>query len=705
MKYFARRASALVWGLLAAACARPAAPAANAVAQPTALSAPAGTGALGSSEASGGVLAGSAAAPTASEVGLLAEAPAPGDVIAHVRVRDPRRSLSTVSTAAGLPSDAVEDVLKKGSTRLVGELLGEAVDAEAFGPLVDLSAPIDFVVAATGGPSVTTLKSAAAFSFGVTSLPRALAATKAKPERRGEGYWQFASPEGANSPPCGLFQAAGRSPARLVCAKRGRDVATLGPWLATSLAKRELPGAELHGEVRLRPLLDKVGPELRLKAKALPLLAGTEKIGIPVFDNALMEAASALGDEFGNLTSDIDSFELDAGFDPADGVRITAKASFAGKTSWTVQRLVEGPATITQAPEIFGRAPKGSSSASYGHGADPDAFEGVLRVLRGLAEGSLEKLKFATPADRKALTALLRLGDSKFVPTFSAQGRFDVAAADLVELQGLVAGALGWYLIGFDDAPKTTVAWLNDLVKVYNRPALQAWMKGELQALMKGEREQRATFLPTLKIVPAPSVLGAGALDIELKVANLDEPSSVFAALSGGAAKKTPGATSVSVHVLVMADGNRTFVGFAADRDKLAALMANSKGKVAGPETLAAVATLDAFRREPHRAGMFVTVKGSLAVLDAAKPYVAFLPPDVATPVGKFFTAMGQLPHGGTTPITFTSDSAQGPRPSLSMRFTVPQHALDDVGYLVKVVVDEVKQLAQSAAAPSLQAP
>ena len=63
----------------------------------------------------------------------------------------------------------------------------------------------------------------------------------------------------------------------------------------------------------------------------------------------------------------------------------------------------------------------------------------------------------------------------------------------------------------------------------------------------------------------------------------------------------------------------------------------------------------------------------------------------MSAPVAKFFAAMTQLPHGGTTPILLTSDATRGPKPTVSLRFSVPRHAVDDLGYLVKVVVDEVK--------------
>ena len=684
MNSFSGMSALVVWGLVVCGCAKPAEQAVKAPGSPALVQTPAPSDAGGGERAhSEGHRSDAALAQSGGfggEAVALAPAPAPGDVLVHVRARDAKKTLTTLWAEAGLPGDVLDEAIKKGSVEMARELLRGAVDADAFGALIDWSAPMDFVVAVTG-TEATKLKDAAAFSLGVTSLPRALATAKAKPTRRADGFWQLDPTDGTAPLSCGLFAASGRAPARLICGDRLRDVATLGPWLATTLASRDVPGGELHGDVRLRGLLDKVGPELTMKAKAVPLLAGAAKIGIPAFDNALMEAASALGDEAGYLVSDLDSFEVDAGLDPAAGVSVAVKANFAGATSWTVQRLLDGP---TGAPEIVARAPMASSSAAYGYGGDPAAFEGVFRVLRGLAEGKLEELKFATAADRTAIAGLIRLATKKYVPTMSAHGRFDGGATDPTDIQSLVTTGVGWYVTGIEDESKSSAAWLSDLVKVYNRPALQTWAKAELKDYAK--------YLPTLKLVPAPAALGPGALDVELKVSNIENPMAALGVLGGGRKanwKAAPG--SVSVHLLLMADGKRTFLGLGGDRDKLAALMAKSKGQVAGPGTLATVAELDAFRRESHRSGMFFTVKGSLASLDMLKPYLALAPSSMSAPVAKFFAAMTQLPHGGTTPILLTSDATRGPKPTVSLRFSVPRHAVDDLGYLVKVVVDEVK--------------
>ncbi len=610
-----------------------------------------------------------------------AEAAAPKDLVAHLRIRNARKLLLSTLAELGLPTELLDKAMNAAALSFVRETLRNDVDPEIMAPLLDWSVPVDMVVALQGD-DVDHQKGLACFSVGVTSLQGALAAARTKPRQRGAGFWQLDTSDGKGSMSCGLFAAAGMAPARLVCGDRLRDVAALGPWLATSLAKREIPGGEVHAELQLRGLLDKIAPEVTLKSLGLPLLAATQKLGVPAFDEALMEAASALRDETPLLLSDLNSFEFDAGVDPAHGLTAVGKASFAGAQSWLVKRMIDGPTGQSGAPEIFGRAPKTSSSVAYSYSSDPAQFVSVVRVLRGLAGGALEHLKFGTPADRSALVGLLRLSGKKFTPTMSAFGRFEAEPSAALTLPGLVADVVGWSIAGVDEESTAARAWLNDLVKAYNRPVVQGWLKAQLA--------DNASSLPSLKIVPAPTALGVGALDVELKFSNIPDPLAELAYAKYGRPVKSIAAPSLTFHLLVMPDGGRTFIGFSPSRDKLAALMVKSKGNVAGPETLSTLPQLSGFRSETHRAGAFFTVKSSLAGLGALGSFAAIAPPAVGAAYVKFQAAMARLPHGGQTPILITSDGSSGKRPSVEVGFSLPHTALQDLGVLIKAVLDEV---------------
>src|SRR5438132_120911 len=61
-------------------------------------------------------------------------------------------------------------------------------------------------------------------SIGISSLQKALGASAGKPKKLAEGVWQL----GDEDSPCGVLASSGKTPARLVCGDRPRDITTLG---------------------------------------------------------------------------------------------------------------------------------------------------------------------------------------------------------------------------------------------------------------------------------------------------------------------------------------------------------------------------------------------------------------------------------------------------------------------------------------------
>jgi hypothetical protein len=638
------------------------------------------------------------AAPTeAAREGVpreLADMPARGEVVATLRWRDPRATIATIASEVGLPSEVVDVAVRAFLKGAMRETVKDLVDEEAFASVIELSAPFDSVISVD--LDADDAKEATVTSLGLTSMPRALAALKHKATQTPSGYWAIGSGDSTLPVACGLFEAVGRAPVRLICGKRTDELEAVGPYLATTLARRELGGGDVHTEVRLRGVLDRVGPKFALQAKALPVLAAGEKIGIPAFDDALMEAAAALGDEVGNLAADLDSVDVDLTFDRTAGVRVEGRLQFAGAHSWLVQRIVDLPPGGPRVPEIFLQTPATASTAGYATGGDPAAFDGVFRVLRGLTEGKLEHVGFGTPADRKAIAALLRVQGAKYVGSMTATGSFD-GPLSLSSLQDAVGSFVGYQVTGVEDSPASTVAWLNELVKVYNRPAVRKWFEDTLG--------DEAKYLPTVKLVPAPKVLGAGALDLELRVSNFEDPMPLVAGLTGSktAAPSKAGApatTSLELHVLVVPDGKRTFIGFAADRDKLAKVLVGMKGKTAGPGSIVSVPELAAVRTEPHRAVSYVTLKGMLGGLTALRPLAKLAPADVVGPIERLLVALEQLPRGGKTPMTVITDVVPGPRPRVSFSGTIARGTLDDLGHLGRTVFAEIQKAKASSPAP-----
>lgn len=639
---------------------------------------PSATPPAGSSEAL-------AAAPDGrATISTVAEVPAPGEVVLVGRWSEPLRVVESLASQAGLPPELVREGVQKAGAKLASEMFGDRVDADALGGQFDWSASIDVATVVIG--DVRHLEPASGISIGLRSLDLALRAFRARPVQFPDGGYGLEPREDESStPPCGIFPAAGATPARLVCASTSSELRAVGPYLATSLARQAFSGAgTFHLELRARELLDRLGPVLKLGLATVPAEAARLKNGVPEFDGALVDATSAVVDELGALVDDLDTVTLDAGTDGRGGLELSGKLAFADQRSFLVGRIVDVPSRGT-VPEIARRAPRDASTAGYGYRGDPAVDDRALEVVRRLVRGKLEELRFAAPADRAALASLLRVAGKKHAPALTAVGHFE-APPKLETLQDLAGAFVGWFLFGFEDDAKGTAAWLEDLVKTYNRPAIQAWLKAQLGS--------EAPMLPTLKLVTPPRVLGRGALDLELAIDHLDD--ALVAGLANPdappAAAGAPKKGRIALHLLLGRDGGRTFVGVATDRDKLAALMTKSMGKVAGPDTIATVRELEGFLAEGHHAASYSTLKGGLSFVESLQAFAATLPPTAGAPFGRMLEAFRQLPNGGRTPIAFTSDVHPGARPSVNFRYALTKGTLDDLAFLGRKLAEEGKK-------------
>ncbi len=614
----------------------------------------------------------------------MPQADAPGEVVVRARWKSPQQSIATLAAYAGLPQSMVEQATREVIRDVVREMLGERVDIDSFAALVDATAPVDVVVAVDAKASRPDVYFGT--SLGVTSLQKALSASSSPPKKLAEGVWQLGD---EMSTPCGILASSGKTPARVVCGDRARDLTVLGPYLARTLPVQDLPGGDIHAEVKLRGMLDKYGQQLATQAKGLPQLAQDQKIGIVQFDEALVDAATAIGDETGLLVRDLDEVSADASIDGQNGFSLGLRFGFAGKSSWLVQTIVDGADLAGPAPDLFWRVPKSAATGAYGISADPARVEPLLRVARALLEGKMAEAKIATDADRKAVVGLLRAGTKAHVAMARASGYFTAQpGANL--LTALVNGVVGWHLIGVEDDPKAASAYLNELVKVYNRPSLQAWMKKELGG--------GAKFLPSIKVVPAPAALGAGSLDVEMAVDGIDDP---FAQATG-----KPKKLKIALHVLAMGDGTRSWVGLAGDRDRLATAMAGAKGASAGPDTLSTVAHLGAFKRDKHTGAGFMSLKGMLGLVSLAQWAMSAAPggaPSSAVAgMNKLAALVAQLPHQGESPIVVATDVDGGAKPSSSMSLSIPKDALSDVGYIVNQMIAFAQQQQQPPQPPPI---
>ena len=119
----------------------------------------------------------------------------------------------------------------------------------------------------------------------------------------------------------------------------------------------------------------------------------------------------------------------------------------------------------------------------------------------------------------------------------------------------------GWTVVGYEEGPAAISKQLKRVADVYQR-------KGFQDALKKMIGKEAATILPQVKVGPGPAALGAGSLDLSIKVDKL--PARELSILKTAKGKET---VSAEFHILLMPDGkSRTWVAFGVGKpDELGA--------------------------------------------------------------------------------------------------------------------------------------
>ena len=626
--------------------------------------------------------------------------PAPAEIVGTLRWKNPAASMAALANYAKMPAGFVDANVRAGIKEMLHDKLSELVDPGPFAEAVATDAPLDVVLAVdTKG---TQPKPLMATAFGLSSLRGALGALKSKPKPVGPGMWQLGSEE-SWGPRCVIAAAAGRAPARMVCGDRMEEVVRLAPFMARTMPTQPDGPADISLDVHLKGLSQKYGQMLANQARGLPMLAEELKLNIPGFDKAVDEAATALAEEAAALIFDVDAIKLDLTVDAQRGAVVSGKLGFAGKKSWLVGTMVEGANLAGPAPEAMWRLPKDTETLSWGHMGDPGRYTKILANLQALLQGGLEKLKFASPADHAAMAKLLRLPFGKDVATVAATGHFSGATAVKAGagsfFDRLFGSSIGWSVMGVEENSTALRAYLSEAVQVYNRPTLQAAIKKEMHS--------DAKYLPIVKTVPAPGSLGAGSLDIEVRIPNVEDPMAEAArgpmavpppppVGHGGPkapkpvkAAKVP-TTNITFHVLLMADGQRTWIGFGVDREALAKLMATVKGTGPAADGIETRPGMLAFKRGRHVSGGMLTLQ---SVIGAIKPGLSMaMQMGGASPeVQQILTLLEQLPNKGMTPMIMVGDATEGGAPSTSFEMTIPRESLEDVGYIVRNVMSLIK--------------
>lgn len=602
----------------------------------------------------------------------------PSDIIAIGRWKNPMGTVSNLASCAGIAPVLVEVNARMGVNLLLEGVLRRSVDTRKIAGLVALDAPVDVVVALD--PQTRVRPPLRAISVGLTSLDGAkvaIAPEGQEPAEIAPGLWRV---KGEQRWSCAVAASVGATPARLVCAERDKTVEALAPYLARTLPAVDLGGPDVHLEGRVDVLRKRYGAAIQgYLASAPGSLVAEYGSGQPRTDALLFDAGTAAQQDVSQLIGDIQHITAELKSERSGAcLRATADVDLSSKTSWIASTLTDRPERSGPPPAIYWRQPKESEIAMYGRGLDPARFTTVIGKTRAIVEAALAEENFASASDRKKIAEVWNLAFAKDTNVVVSHGAVNVPLPDPAAKGGKLKVAdasfvrlLGWTLIGADEGPAAMKKQLKAMVDAYKQPGVQSALKKEL-----GARD--AKMLPVVKSGPAPASLGAGAEAVEITMSNVEAP------VPDETGKGAPMMT-LKLHVIVMGDGETSWMAIGASKDELVKRLLAVKHDADDKAQLAARAGLESLKSGKQMFGGFVSV--SLA----GDKMNVFLQHAVAVDPGwldadtlKVGQSLNALPNRGLTPILFTSNTApNGENTRFSLALDVQQGSLEDVKALV----------------------
>jgi hypothetical protein len=479
---------------------------------------------------------------------------------------------------------------------------------------------------------------------------------------------------------CNIALSLGDAPARLVCGEKDRDLEALLPYLTRGMQAAQTGPSDIHLEVRFQPVRDQFRPLIDEAARRGPAMAAaflTRDLGIS--DPAVLDLVNDVIGEASSLVDDLDAVSVDAALDAATPqATLRGAVKYKGAKSWTVRALTQRNDRAGAPPAIFWQAPKDSDSAIYGRGADPKMYEGIRRAIVTMV-GAAGRGRMPD-ADRKAIEDVLAKMPLVDATTVSASGHVDGPKGAPKErkpqtvvrdAQAKLAQMVGWTLVGMDVKADADIEWLRELVKVYNRPTLQTWLKKQLR--------DDAKYLPVVKLVTPPG-LPRGATGIEVSVPLDSRVLWNFVGSPDGEFKPHPqGAPTkgnVKMLLVVVPDGpSRTWAAFGADEKVLKDQLNAAKTGAPKEGTIAVREGLEPLRTGPHVSAGFLSLASAFSkmrdALSGSREGTAAQ------------AAMAALPNQAKTPILLVHTGTAGATPTTEMEVRVQKGSLDDISAAV----------------------
>jgi hypothetical protein len=424
----------------------------------------------------------------------------------------------------------------------------------------------------------------------------------------------------------------------------------------------------------MRPLRSTLSGQRRLLGSILGTAVGSRLDQSSARDFA----TSAVGDVV-DFALDLDAASVDLNIgDP--GAAATIALALSTTTSVLSRLATSHPERSGPAPAAFSQLPGDTDLAYFERGVDDtEVVRGRDLLVRmasdGLAEYGLKE------ADRKPILDALAKMTTTAAMVYGSGLDLDAArkalsaekaardgsdAAALAEAERASSEALlGWRIIELDEPASKWLAALKELSAAMARPS---------PGLASRPRAVPSASPPVLRAAPLAKSAGLppGAQHYALDFYPYDRSAaSVAAAGSAGGKPKAVARKPVALDVLVVPDGGRTWIGLGGGE----ALVASKLALCLAPagEKLSGHADLGLLLGGRVGAGGFLTARAL---------------PEVASQLGALFGGsrivegldeVGQLPHGGTTPIVFSVTARAESTPGVTLGLNVPRATIEDV--------------------------
>lgn len=512
----------------------------------------------------------------------LSPVAAPDDLIVVGRLARPRTVVETLASWSGVPL-RLADVLPS--------------DVQVLNQVLAWDAPLELAAVIDRHSTEKLSAPEAVVSIGLVSTDAALSAAKEKGfdvTRVSTSVYRVPLSDEVS---CAVAAAAGPARARLVCGSKWQHVEDLLPYATRGLPREDFGDRDLYLALKPAPLQARYGQEL----SSLPLFVG---IGLrqiqtdsPRLDRALADAAYGVAGELKTLALGLESFSLSARVDDrAKALDFGYSFGLAKGESFTAQ-LIDDIGRRSSVPnDAFWALPRTASSGRFTVGLDAKRLATLVGPLGEVGDAFLEQRK-AAATYRSRWRSVFDSLPSLFATNASASG--SVAPAKEPTPQSIFANSLGWHVGVYEVRADKFFKFFTDL------EALAA--DRETTKLVKELLPKENLPLPKLrhKVVKVAGFDARGTAFLgEIPYALFEKMSDkkVLSGVKGKDVKKP-----VSVAVVLVPDGERTYFSMAADEKSAISVLEGARAGRDGK--LAENAELASFKEKPAMAVGFSSIE------------------------------------------------------------------------------------------------